>query len=840
MAPLPGVWGIDVGQCALKAIRVELVNGVVTATDCDYVEHPKILSQPDADPDQLTREALEKFLKRNRLRGDIIAMSVPGQSGLARFVKLPPVEEKKISDIVKFEAKQQIPFNLEEVVWDYQKIGSGVVADGFAMETEIGLFAIKRDAVYRALQHFQEVNVEVQLVQMAPLALCNFISYELLHKDVSNLGEAAEDTKGKKQCVVALDVGVEVSNLVVTDGERIIWQRPIPIGGNRFTRALTKELKLTFAKAEHLKKNAAKTGQAELKRILQALTPDLNEFGNELQKSLNYFTNAHRDAHIQYMVGLGGAFRLPGLQKFLHGKLQLEVRKFARFERLQGDSVVTAPVFNDNILTMPVAFGLAVQGLKVARLQTNLLPPEIQTERLIRSKKPWAVAAAAALLLGTGSLAFGYKLKHDAVEAPVVKSALKEGDEALAKKTQSDAEFQKKEGIVHAIEHDIRTILAGEDERVNWLALNKFVNDALPRPDIGVNDQLKGQRPNELTYWDKKGGKQAYDKYKARLNARGDSIATAEEGAGQLLQINLEAVNALYSDDLTAYFTKLKEKAESEMGSMKPEEDQKVAPKGRGWVVEVRGYTYNEGGRQFLLDTFVENLARKTPPPSADPAKSDADKPEVTKPDAGKPDAGKPAKPEGGKPEGGKPEGRRHKEKPPADPVYGLVSHVLLYKYNSKDAQVAAGKFDLIDKTALPELLNAARGGGEGRGPGGPGGPGPGGRPGRHEGVGDASSSHSRAGWVPLGGGASALGNGPVGREAGPGPVGPANPATSTTEPSKQAKETKTEFVILFVWREPTPSTPDAPKAAGGSGGPTARPAAPAPGAPAPPPPASN
>src|SRR5881398_934821 len=152
MAIQPGVWGIDLGQCALKALRVENIDGQVTATAFDYVEHPKILNQPDADPDQLTHEALEKFLSRNPLKGDQVAMSVPGQSGLARFVKLPPVEEKKITEIVKFEAKQQIPFPLEEVVWDFQKIGQGIVTYGFAMETEIGLFAMKKDMVHRALQ----------------------------------------------------------------------------------------------------------------------------------------------------------------------------------------------------------------------------------------------------------------------------------------------------------------------------------------------------------------------------------------------------------------------------------------------------------------------------------------------------------------------------------------------------------------------------------------------------------------------------------------------------------------------------------------------------------------
>src|SRR5205085_1616572 len=100
----------DLGQCGLKALRLQEIDGNLVATAFDYVEHPKLLNQPDADPDQLTREALETFLKRNTVRGDVVCISVPGQSGLARFVKLPPVEEKKIADIVRFEAKQQIPF----------------------------------------------------------------------------------------------------------------------------------------------------------------------------------------------------------------------------------------------------------------------------------------------------------------------------------------------------------------------------------------------------------------------------------------------------------------------------------------------------------------------------------------------------------------------------------------------------------------------------------------------------------------------------------------------------------------------------------------------------------
>src|SRR5262245_13679926 len=198
MAVPQGVWGIDIGQCALKALRLEMIDGKVTATAFDYIEHPKILSQPDADSDQLKREALETFLSRNDLKGDRVAVGVPGQSGLARFVKLPPVEEKKIGDIVRFEAKQQIPFPLEEVVWDFQKIGAGQVSDGYALETEIGLFAMKRDMVNRALQQFTDVNVEVQIIQMAPLALCNFVAYDMLKKGSPPKKKAKVEKKPKK------------------------------------------------------------------------------------------------------------------------------------------------------------------------------------------------------------------------------------------------------------------------------------------------------------------------------------------------------------------------------------------------------------------------------------------------------------------------------------------------------------------------------------------------------------------------------------------------------------------------------------------------------------------
>src|SRR5580698_8923399 len=371
MAKIQAVWAIDIGQSALKAIK--LVPGETPeqamAEAFDFIEYPKILSQPDADPDELVREALATFTDRNEVKGSKVAISVPGQSGLVKFIKLPPVEKKRIPDIVKFEAKQQIPFALDEVVWAYQQIGGDEDAgdEEFTM-AEVGLFAMKRDQINRAILPFAVAGIEVDIVQMSPIALYNYVTFDQLKGS------------GSKESVVLLDIGADNTDLIITDGTRI-WQRNVPIGGNHFTRALTKELKLTFAKAEHLKRNATKA--PDPRAIFTAMRGVFNDFASEINRSIGFYSSINRTAKIRKVIGLGNGFKLPGLQKFLQQNLSQDVEKLETFFRLAGDDVKTAPQFQENLPSFAVAYGLGVQGLDRSGLRTSLLPPEIEQVRLI-------------------------------------------------------------------------------------------------------------------------------------------------------------------------------------------------------------------------------------------------------------------------------------------------------------------------------------------------------------------------------------------------------------------------------------------------------------------------
>jgi type IV pilus assembly protein PilM len=212
------------------------------------------------------------------------------------------------------------------------------------------------------LAYFKDVGVEIHQVQMNSMALCNYAVYDQLGLVPPKPGDDEDLPSGK--CVAVLEIGAELTNLVISDGNKIILQRTINVAGNSFTKALTKDLKLTFAKAEHLKRNATKSLPKEgpdLKTILTSLRPVFNDLQNEVQRSLTYFQNAHRSAEITKIVGLGNAFHLPGLQRFLQEKLQIEIQIPKAFEKVTGAVLSEAP-FKENILTFAVAYGLAIQG----------------------------------------------------------------------------------------------------------------------------------------------------------------------------------------------------------------------------------------------------------------------------------------------------------------------------------------------------------------------------------------------------------------------------------------------------------------------------------------------
>ena len=382
MASSNACWGIEVGAGAVKAVKVIVDGESLSVSDFAYIPHARVLSTPDIDPDDAKRVALGRLVSEYDLSKATVAVSVPGHSAFARFAKLPPVEAKKVPDIVKFEAVQQIPFPLEQVEWDYQTFVSPDSPD-----VEVGIFAITKQRIASELAILHDVNVTPDVVTLSPVAVYNAIAHDL---------QFTESSPG----TILLDVGTTSTDLIIAEAGRV-WVRTFPIGGHEFTNALVEAFKLSYPKAEKLKREAEQSKHA--RHVFQALRPVFSDLVQDVQRSIGYYQSMHRGANLERLVGMGSTFQLPGLRKYLKQQLGMNVYRLENFKRL-GSEGPRAAEFAAHTLNFATAYGLALQGLGMASLNANLMPLEVAKQAMWASKGKWFAAAAGLSLAATGAM----------------------------------------------------------------------------------------------------------------------------------------------------------------------------------------------------------------------------------------------------------------------------------------------------------------------------------------------------------------------------------------------------------------------------------------------------
>jgi len=550
MATARSVWGIDIGQSSLKALKLTEADGQLQVEALDLVEYPQLLSEEGANAGQLIRQALDGFLARNNLAGAMVAVSVPGQSGFTRFVKLPPVEPKKIPDIVRFEAEQQIPFPINDVIWRWQSF-----TDSNSPDIQAGIFAMKKGDIYEMLGHFDDVQVGVDLVQMAPLSLLNFIVFD---EQVASDG-----------ATLLADVGAAKTDLVVSDGPRI-WTRTIQIGGNHFTEALAKAFKLSFAKAEKLKRSAATSKYA--RQIFQAMRPVFADLAQEIQRSVGYYMSMRREARFRKVLGLGNGFRMPGLQKFLEQQLNVPVVRIDSYKHLKATGSTSPAALDENVLSFAVAYGLAAQGLGLAQVNTNLLPDEIVRKRVWGAKRPWFIAAAALLLVAlAGPLYRAYVDRKALAESPTFRQA----QEVVANLGRQQSQYTQLKGRRPQEEQQINRYKQLFGYRDFWPSIMQMISRTIEHT---AQDQRLVDFYASATSDQQR--QQALEQIKAKPRAQREMVF-------------VESVESAYYDDVSTVDLEAQVKGDRSVAAARSRSGAPVDPTAikRGYVIKITGRT---------------------------------------------------------------------------------------------------------------------------------------------------------------------------------------------------------------------------------------------------------
>src|SRR5216110_188683 len=265
----------------------------------------------DAARERVILKAIQELFAEKPFGSRNINVCAPGFHVFSKFVKLPPVDTSKVTQIIQYEAQQNVPFPLEEVVWDYQILGSTPTG-----ELEVLLVAIKADVVEGLFRAAEAAGLRVQLVDVSPAALCNAFRY--------NYG----DLEG---CTMLLDVGVKTSNLLFFEKGKV-FSRSINLGANSITQDFMNESRLKFADGEKIKieegfvslggayEEPENPNQAAISKIARQVMTRLHI---QVNQTIQFYRGQQGGSAPQRLFLAGGASLMPYTAEFFSEKLAL-------------------------------------------------------------------------------------------------------------------------------------------------------------------------------------------------------------------------------------------------------------------------------------------------------------------------------------------------------------------------------------------------------------------------------------------------------------------------------------------------------------------------------------
>ena len=386
------------------------------------------------------QKALQELLAERGFLARDVNICAPGFHVFSKFVKLPPVDTSKVTQIIQYEAQQNVPFPLDEVVWDYQITGTSATG-----ELEVLLVAVKSDVVDSLFKVAGANGQRVQLVDASPAALCNAFRF--------NYGD-------QEGCAMLLDIGAKTSNVLLFENGKF-YARGINIGANSITQDFATESKLRFAEAEEIKiaEGFVSLGgayaepdskhQAAISKIARQVMTRLHI---QVNQTIQFYRGQQGGSAPTKLYLCGGASVMPYTSEFFAEKLGVEVEYFNPLRNLE-----LAPELDlEHLASVAHAFGEVVgaglRNLAQCPVELNLMPEASLQKQQFDRKKPYLVAAAASLILVVGALGWFFNssaaAKQEAAEeiqasvTPLdnldrqLTAAIREGETAISKATQ--------------------------------------------------------------------------------------------------------------------------------------------------------------------------------------------------------------------------------------------------------------------------------------------------------------------------------------------------------------------------------------------------------------------
>jgi type IV pilus assembly protein PilM len=420
------------------------------------------------------RVAVLELAEKLKLRGKTVWYAIPGHAVFTRFVKLPPFDKDKADQIVEFEARQNVPFPINEVIWDYEFIGE----EGGG-EREVALVAIKADALNDINDQVESMGIKVAGVDLAPLAVFNAFRY--CYPDV-------------EESALIIDLGARSTNLIFVEGSRV-FARNILVGGSTLTGNIAKELGMGFGDAEEQKRTrgyVAPGGAYEpnedevVDAMAKIMRNTMTRLHGEIVRTINYYRGQQGGAPPRRFFLCGGGSQAALAVEFFQEKFNLPVEVFNPLRGVQLDSRVNRALAEDQAAGMAEMIGLGLRHVGASPVEVELVPDTVAAARDSAKRAPYLILATlclfAALLVGV----FYFKRAEQEVQQRLVVASAE--DEELKRYDASIREYDKQLGLLQGQSAQLEQVV---NDRGYWVSLlnllnTKFENDFIWLTQIEV------------------------------------------------------------------------------------------------------------------------------------------------------------------------------------------------------------------------------------------------------------------------------------------------------------------------------------------------------------------
>ena len=430
----------------------------------------------EAAREQAVVKALQELLAQTGFRSKLVNVCAPGFNTFSRFVKLPPVDTAKVPQIIQYEAQQNVPFPLDEVVWDYQILGAT------GEELEVLLVAIKVDVVEGLFRMSEAAGLRTQLVDVSTAALCNAFRFNY------------PDLEG---CSMLLDIGARTSNLLFFEGNNM-YSRGISIGAHAITQDFARETRLAFDEAERLKieegfvslggayEEPDNPQQAAISKIARQVMTRLHI---QVNQSIQFYRNQQRGSAPQRLFLAGGASLMPYTAEFFSEKLSLPadaVEYFNPFRNLQIDPELNREELAKVAHSLGEVVGLGLRNVAHCPVELNLMPKSSLQRQAFNQKKPFIVAAVFCLVFIV--LAFGVFNGRVAAEK---QKALDNLNERLRPLQGHQAQLDRAMNDLRAADGEAEQYMTWMEDRFYWAGMLTQLRDVLIGVEAKKEEDLK-------------------------------------------------------------------------------------------------------------------------------------------------------------------------------------------------------------------------------------------------------------------------------------------------------------------------------------------------------------